>query len=151
MDKASAALESLTASSTQLPIGYQCLSADRLPVDKEIDLNSSLVQAPLLEPHCAKPVPLVGKSVDSGSPPIDNSISEENHAHVLLVSLDPPESRDDSPIPADLESPSSVPLEQGGKSYDSPTKSFSCFLPLESFDRLPPSIRCAFPSYSTCL
>jgi len=69
MDKASTVLESLTASSPQLPIFYQRLSVDRLPVDKEIDLNSSLVQAPLPEPGYTKPVPdqpLVGKSVDSG-------------------------------------------------------------------------------------
>jgi len=45
MDKASTVLESLTASSPQLPDGYQRLSAtaDRPPVDKEIDLDSSLV------------------------------------------------------------------------------------------------------------
>ena len=45
MDKASSVLESLTAPSPPLPIGYQCLSAaaDHLPIDKEIDSNSSLV------------------------------------------------------------------------------------------------------------
>ena len=116
MDKASTVLESLTASSPQLPIGYQRLSANCLPVDKEIDLDSSLVQAPLPEPGCAKPIldqPLVGKSVNSGSPPVDHSISEEHHSHVLLISLDSPESENESPVPANPESPSSVPLEQG--------------------------------------
>jgi len=114
MDKAFAILESLTASSPQLPIGYQCLSANHLPVDKEIDLDSSLVQAPLPEPGCAEPVPdqpLVGNSVDSSSPPVDHFVLEEHHAHVLIVSSDSPESKNDSPIPADPESPSSVPLE----------------------------------------
>jgi len=43
MDKAYAILESLRASSPQLPIGYQRLSVDRLPADNEIDLDSSLV------------------------------------------------------------------------------------------------------------
>jgi len=111
MDKASAVLESLTVSSPQRPTGYQRLSApaDHPPVDKEIDLDSSLVQYPLPEPGCTKPVPdqpLVGKSVD-----VDHSVSEEHHSHVLLVSSDSPESENDSPIPAALESPASVPLE----------------------------------------
>ena len=114
MDKASAILESLTASSPQLPIGYQRLSSDPLPIDKEIDLDSSLVRLPLSEPGCAKPVPdqpLVGESVNLGSPPVDHSVSEEHHAHVLIVSSHSPESENDSPITADPESPSSVPIE----------------------------------------
>jgi len=119
MDKASAVLESLTASSPQFPEGYQRLSAtaDSPPVDKEIALNYSLVQPPLPEPGFAKPVPdqpLVGKSVDSGSPPINHSVLEEHNSHVLLVSSDSPESGNDSPIPATPECPASVPLEQGG-------------------------------------
>jgi len=118
MDKASIVLESLTAPSPQLPVGYQHLSAvsDRPPVDKEIDSNPSHVQGPLPEPGCAKPVPdqpSVGKSVDSVSPP-NHFVSEEHHAHVLLVSSDSPESRNDSPIPATPESPPSVPLAHGG-------------------------------------
>jgi len=54
MDKASSVLESLTAPSPQLPVGYQRLSAaaDHPPTDKEIDSHSSLVQAPLPEPGC---------------------------------------------------------------------------------------------------
>ena len=118
MDKASAVLESLTASSPQLPEGYQrpSATADRSPTDKEIDQDSSLVQSPLPEPGYAQPIldqPLVGKSVDSSSPPVDHSISEEHNSHVLLVSSDSPECGNDSPIPAALESPASVPLEQG--------------------------------------
>ena len=57
---------------------------------------------------------MVGESVDLGSPPVDHSVSEECHAHVLLVSSNSPESENDPPIPADHESPSSVPIEQGG-------------------------------------
>lgn len=116
MDKASTVLESLTAPSPQLPDGDQHLSAtaDSPPVDEEIDLNPCLVQAPLPKPGCAKPVlgqPLVGKSVDSSSPPVDHSVSEEHNSHVLLVSSDPSECQNDSPIPAALESPASVILE----------------------------------------
>ena len=118
MDKASAVLESLTAPSPQLPDGDQHLSAtaDSPPVDEEISLNPSLVHAPLPEPGCAKPVPdqpLVGKSVDSSSPPVDHSVSEEHNSHVLLVSSNPPECGNGSPTPAAPESPASVPLEQG--------------------------------------
>jgi len=128
MDKASVVLESLTDPSPQLPDGYQRLSttADRPPVDEEIALNSSLVQPPLPKPGCAKPVldqPLVGKSVDSGSPPIDHSVSEEHNSHVLLVSSDSPESGNDTPIPATPERPASVPLEQGGNHMIPPPSS----------------------------
>ena len=127
MDKASVVLESLTTLSPQLYVGYQRLfaAADHPPIDKEIDSNSSLVQAPLPKPHYAQPIldqPFVGKSVDSSLPPIDHSVSEEHHSHVLLVSLYSPESRNDSPIPAALESPASVPLEEGGNHRISPTK-----------------------------
>jgi len=114
MDKDSAILESLRGSSPNLPVGYQRLSIDYLPTDKEIDIDSSLVQAPLPEPCCAKPIPdqpLVGKSVDSGSPLVNHSVSEDHHGHVLLISSDSPESKNDSPVPANPESPSSVPLE----------------------------------------
>jgi len=119
MDKASAVLESLTAPSPQLRGGDQHLSAtaDHSPAEKEIDQDSSLVQPSLPEPGYAKPVPdqpLVGKSVDSSSPPVDHSVSKENNSHVLLVSSDPPECRNDSPTPIAPESPASVPLEQGG-------------------------------------
>jgi len=118
MDKASIVLKSLTAPLPQLPVGYQRLFAatDRPPADKEIDSNPSRVQAPLPKLGCAQPIPdqpLVGKSVDSSSPP-DHSVSEEHHAHVLLVSSDSPESRNDSPIPTAPKSPPSVPLEHGG-------------------------------------
>ena len=114
MDKASAILESITASSPQLPICYQRLSSDPLPADKEIDLDSSLVHPPLSEPGCAKIIPdqpLVRDSVNLGSPPVDHSVLEERHDHVLLVSSDSPESENDPPIPSDSEGPSSVPLE----------------------------------------
>ena len=73
-------------------------------------------QPPLPESGSAKPVPdqpLVGKSVDS-SPLLAHSVSEENHAHVLLVSSDSPESRNDSPNPATPEGSPSVPLAHGG-------------------------------------
>ena len=113
MDKASAVLENIIASSPQLPVGYQRLSSNPLPIDKEIDLYSSLIHPPLSEPGCAKPVPdqpLVGESVKLGTPPVDHSISEEHHDRVLLVSSDSPESKNDSPIPVDFESPSSVPV-----------------------------------------
>jgi len=115
MDKASAILESLTAPSPQLPIGYQHLSAavDRSPIYKEIDSNYSLIHAPLPKPGCAKLVPnqpLVGKSVDLSSPP-DHSISEEHNSHVLLASSDSLESGNYSPIPAAPKNPTSVPLE----------------------------------------
>lgn len=119
MEKASAVLKSLRGSSPQLPDGDQHLftTADSPPVDEEISLNYSLVQAPLPEPGCAKPVPdqpLVGKSVDSSSPPVDHSVSKKNNPLVLLVSSDSLECQNDSPIPASPESPASVPLEQGG-------------------------------------
>ena len=67
-----------------------------------------------------KPVldqPLIEESVNLGSPPVDHSVLEEHHDHtdhVLLVSSNCPESENDPPIPADQESPSSVPVEQGG-------------------------------------
>ena len=66
---------------------------------------------------------MVRKSVDLGSPPVNHSVSEEHHAHVLLVSSDSPESENYSPIPADPESPSSVPLEQGGNHMIPPPSS----------------------------
>jgi len=116
MDKASAVLECLTAPSPQLPDGDQCLSAtaDSPPVDKEIALNPSLVQAHPPDPGCANPVPdqpLVGKCVDSSSPPVGHYVSEEHNSHVLLVSSDSPECGNDSPFPAAPESLASVPLE----------------------------------------
>jgi len=126
MHKASTVLESLTSSSPQLPIGYQRLSSDPLPVD----LDSSLVHSPLSEPSCAKPVldqPLVGESVDLGSPPVDHSVSEERHAHVLLISSDSPESKNDPPIPADLEGPSLIPVEHGGNHMIPPPSSSVVF------------------------
>jgi len=128
MDKASVVLESLTASPPQLPEGYQHLSAtaDSPPVDEEIALNSSLFQPPLPEPGCAKPIPdqpLVRKNVDSGSPPIDHSVSKEHNSHVLLISSDSPESGNDSPIPATLKRLVSVPLEQRGNHMIPPPSS----------------------------
>ena len=57
MDKASAVLESLTASSPQLPIGYQRLSSDPPSIDKEIDLDSSFFCPPPSKIGCAKSVP----------------------------------------------------------------------------------------------
>jgi len=57
--------------------------------------------------------PLVGEGVDLGSPPIDHSVSEEFHAHVLLISLDSPESENNPPIPTDQGGPPSVPIGQG--------------------------------------
>ena len=118
-DKASAFLESLIAPSPQLPDGDQHLSAtiDRSPVDEEIALNPSLVQAPLPKLGCAKPVPdqpLVGQSVESSSPPVDHFVSEEHNSHVLLVSSDSPQCGNDSPTPATPENPALVPFEQGG-------------------------------------
>jgi len=127
MDKASTILDSLTASSPQLPIGYQRLSLDPPTIDKDIDLDSSLVHPPPFEPGCAKTIAnqaLVGESVDLGSPPVDHSISEEHHAHVLLVSSDSLASKNDSPILADLESHSSVPVGQGGNHTIPPPSSF---------------------------
>lgn len=115
MDKAFAALESLTTSSPQLLIGYQQLPSDPPSINKEIDSDSSLV-CPPPEPGCAKPVPnqpLVEKSVNLGSPPVDHSVSEERHAHVLLVSLDSLASENDSPFLANPESPSPVLGGQG--------------------------------------
>ncbi|CAA3018919.1 Hypothetical predicted protein [Olea europaea subsp. europaea] len=128
MDKASSVLESLTVPSPQLHVGYQRLSpaADHLPTDKEIDSNSSLAQAPLPEPGCTQPVPdqpLVGKSVDSSSPSVDHSVSEERNSHVLLVSSDSPEPKDDSLVPTALEDPPSVSLEQGGNHMVPPPSS----------------------------
>jgi len=128
MDKASSVLESLIAPSPPLPIGYQRLSAaaDRLLTDKEIDSHSSLVQAPLPGPGCTQPVldqPLVGKSVNSSSPPVDHSVSEEHNSHVLLVSSDSPELENGSPIPAAPENPPSVPFEHGGNHMIPPPSS----------------------------
>jgi len=119
MDKASAVLESLTASSPQLPDGDQHLSAiaDRSRADKEIDQDLSFFQPPLPESGHSKPVPdhpLVGKSVDSNSSPIAHSVSKEHNSHVLLVSSDSLECRNDSATPAAPKSPATVPLEQGG-------------------------------------
>lgn len=119
MDKASVVLEILMASSPQLPIGYQHLSAtaDHPPIDKEIDSHSSFFQDPLSKPSYAKPVPnqpLVRKSVDSGFPPVYHPVLKEHNSHVVLVSSDSPKFRNDSSIPAVPESPASIPLEQGG-------------------------------------
>ena len=58
-----------------------------------------------------------------GFPPINHSVSEENHAHVLLVSSDSPESRNDSPNPAVPEGPPSVPLAHGGNQTIPPPSS----------------------------
>ena len=79
MDKASAVLGSLTASSPQLPVGYQRLSSDPLSIEKEIDLDSSLVCPSPSELGYAKPVPdqpLVRESFNLGSPPVDHSVLE---------------------------------------------------------------------------
>ena len=135
MDRASIILESLTAPSPQLLVGYQRLSAiaERSPADKEINQDSSLVQPPLPASGSAKPIPdqpLVGKSVDSSSPPADHSISEEHHSPLLLISLDTPTA----------ESPTALSLEQ-----------FSRFLRLETFDYLPPLVSCAFLGHGTWL
>jgi len=87
------------------------------PVDNEIDLDSSLVCPPPSEPGCAKPAPnqpLVGESVDLGSPSVDYFVPEEHHdsiAHVLLISSDSPESENNPPILADQGGPPSVPVE----------------------------------------
>ena len=70
---------------------------------------------------------MVGESVNLGSLPVGHYVSEEHHAHVLLVSSDSPESKNDPPIPADPESPSS---EQGGN-HTIPPPSSSVI----SFDR----------------
>jgi len=92
MDKASIVLESLIASSPPLPIGYQRLSSYPLPVDKEINLDSSLVHPSLPKASYSQPIldqSLVKKSVDLDSPPVVHSVPEEHHdytAHVLLVS-----------------------------------------------------------------
>lgn len=56
---------------------------------------------------------MVGKSDDS-SPPLAHSISEENHAHVLLVSSASSESRNDSHNPTAPEGSPSFPLAPGG-------------------------------------
>lgn len=96
-------MESLTDFSPQLPVGYQSLSSNPLPIDKEINLDSSLVQVPLPEPSYAKPGPdqsLVSETINLGSPPIYHSVFEEHHAHVLLVSSDSPESKNDSHVSA---------------------------------------------------
>jgi len=117
MDKAFAILESLKTSFPQLPIGYQRLSLDTPSIDKEIDLDSSLVHPPSSKPGYAKPIPdqpLVGKTVDLGSPPVDHFVSEEHHAHVIIVSSDSPEFDNEPPIPTDYESPSLIPLKHGG-------------------------------------
>jgi len=130
MDKASTILENLTTLSPQLPVGYQRLSSDPLSVNKEIDLDSSLVHPDLPKPSCVMSVsdqPLVEKSVDLVSPPVVHSIPEVRNghtAHVLLISLDSPESKSDPPIPADQESPSSIPVEHGGNHTVPPLSSF---------------------------
>jgi len=49
MDKASKVLENLAAPKPQLPVGYQRLSSDPLPVGKEIELDSSLAHPALPE------------------------------------------------------------------------------------------------------
>jgi len=128
MDKASSVLESLSAPSPQLLAGYQCLSApqDHPPAAQEIYHDSSLVQPPLPKPGCTQPIPdqpLVGKSVDSSSLPVDHSVSEERNSHVLLVSYDSPELEDDSLVPAAPEDPISVSLEQGGNHMVPPPSS----------------------------
>jgi len=116
MDKAASVLESLSAPSPQLLAGHRHLSAaaDCPPADQEIDHASSLIQPPLPEPGCTLPIPdqsLVGKGVDSSSPPVDHSVSEEHNSHVLLVSSDSPQPKNDSLIPAAPENPDSVPSE----------------------------------------
>lgn len=129
MDKASAVLESLTASSPPFPVVYQRLYSNPLPVDKEINLDSCLVHPSLPKPGYAQPVlyqPLVRKSVDLDSPPMVDSVPDEHHdstAHVLLVSSDSLEPENDPPIPTDSESPSSVPIEHGGNHMIPPPSS----------------------------
>ena len=56
---------------------------------------------------------MVGKGVDSSSPPVDHSVLEEHNSHVLLVSSDSPQPENDSLIPAAPENLDSVPSEQG--------------------------------------
>jgi len=119
MDRASSVLESLSAPSPQLPVGYQRLSAtaDHPPPDKDTNSHSSLVQTPLPEPGYTQPVPdqpLVGKGVDSSSPPLDHSISEKQTSHVLLVSSESPELERDFAIPTAPETSHLIPSEQGG-------------------------------------
>jgi len=128
MDKASSVLESLSAPSPQLPVGYQRLAttADHPPPDKEIDSHSSLVQTPLPEPGCAQPAldqPLVGKGDDSHSPPVDHPVSEESNSHVLLVSSESPDLDKDFGISTAPETSDSVPSEQGGNHMIPPPSS----------------------------
>jgi len=127
MDKASAVLKNLTIPSPQLPVGYQRLSFDPLSIEKEIDLDSSLFHPALPKLGCIMSVsdqPLVGKSVELVSPPVVHFVSEEHNdhtAHVLLILSNSHESKSDPPIPADQESPSSIPAEHGGNHMISPT------------------------------
>ena len=128
MDKASSVLESLSAPSPKLPVGYQRLSAtaDHPPPDKEIDSSSSLVQTPLPKPGCAQPAldqPLVRKGDNSHSPPVDHPVSEESNSHVLLVSSESPELDKDFGISTAPETSDSVPSEQGGNHMIPPPSS----------------------------
>jgi hypothetical protein len=81
MDKASV-LESLTAPSPQLPRWLSSLSSDPSPVDKEIDFRFFSCPSSSSRTWLCQPVPdqpLVGKSVDSSSPPLITLFSEEHH------------------------------------------------------------------------
>lgn len=120
MDKSSKVLEDLTAHQPQLLVGYQRLSSIPLPVGKEIDLDSSLTHPSLPEHNSLVLVPnqpLVGKSVNLVLKLATHFVPEEHSdhtTHVLLVSSDSHESKSDPPIPVVQESPSSIPVEQGG-------------------------------------
>jgi len=129
MDKASKVLEKLVAPQPQLLIGYQRLSSDPLPVSKEIDLNSSLVNPTLLEHDYLVSIldqPLVGRSVDLALPLVAHSVPKESGDHityVLLVSSDSHESKSDPPIPIVQESPSSIPARNVGSHMIPPPSS----------------------------
>ena len=105
MDKAFVVLQSLTASSPQLPVGYQRLSSNPLLVGIDIDLDSSLVHPTLPKHESLMSVPhqpLVEKSVNLALPLLFHSVLEESDDHtarVLLVSSDSHESNSDPPIP----------------------------------------------------
>ena len=130
MNKASKVLEDLVASQPELLVGYHRLSCNPPPVGKEIDLESSLAHPALHEPASLVSIsdqPLVGESVDLVSPPVVHSVPKESGdhtAHLLLVSSDSHESKNDPFVLVVQESPSSIPAKHEGNHMIPPPSSY---------------------------
>ena len=92
-------------------------------------MDSSLAHPPPLDSDSIVSIPdqsLVKESVGLVSPPVVHSVPKEHNyhiAHVLLISSDSPESKNDPPILTDQEIPYSIPTEHRANHMIPPSSS----------------------------